>query len=217
MAKIYRATVPNAFCYGMNQPLSKGMKVFSPNNHFGIVRQNASTLTVFDESIKINKKNIPNLKAPLFGKVKDLFLYFYPYGLSGSFSKTDYVFELNDGRKVKMSFKGKYNISIENPRKVFELNRYMHAYTPNEDGSLARPSHLTDAIIEYLSTENGLPHAGMKPDADWYNRGVNARGLPGSVVKRALRCLLALEEMFENCGYKVKDHDFHITSFEPLD
>lgn len=218
MAKIYRSTVPDAFCYGFYQSIAKNTQVFSPTNNFGLVRQNSKILTVFDESVKVNKKDIPDLKAPFFGKIHDLLFYFYPYGVSDSFSKTDYVFNTKDGKRVKISFNAKYDVAIENPRKAFQVNDYLQEYYPRKGGVIADSIDFNNLLVKYIAENSNPPFAELTCTAEWATPFTpDSKRAPQHAYMMSLRGSIAMTKFFESIGYKVNSHDFKIIAFELLD
>ncbi len=204
----------------MIEGFEKGMEIFSPKYFFGVASYDKQYQCVFDKSITINKKNFPKAKFPLFGgNVKDdkIGIYFFPYGLSGKFSVTDYPFTLKNGKKAIISMTIKYAIEIDEPNRVLEFNRMNSQWFPNNDGSHFRLSHFRDFIVEQLltkqekslSTYSGTRHEGYidKP-WDYAGRKKSSTGhmvAEGYIVTYMQKMKLLLDNIFNSFGYKRTD------------
>ena len=227
MGNIYCKKPAGGLFYGLQQPFATGTVVYCPENHFGVARQGENALKFFDEKVTVNAKDIPGLKVPfLFGKVQGLDMYFYPYGLSGVFTKKDLVFTTKTGRKAKISLKVKYKVEIDNVYNVLVLNKKLKLSKPNEDGTLTTPEAFTDYIAKYILEEGDSAYAKMGLSGlDSYVIGQersnpNRRGKPGEIVTLELKGMLSVGEMFKNFGYKLSDDSItnvDVLSFEFLD
>ena len=222
MGNIYCKKPLGGLFYSLQQPFAKGTVVYCPENHFGVAKQGDNALKFFDEKVTVNSKDIPGLKVPfLFGKVQGLDMYFYPYGLSGAFTKKDVVFTTKSGKKAKISLKVKYKVEIENVYNVLELNKKLKICKPNEDGTLTTPEYFTDYIAKYILEEGSSAYAKANIDSlDSYVKGQepsnpHRRGKPSEIVNLELKGMLSVDEIFKNFGYKVSKDS--ITVVEILD
>lgn len=219
MEKIYCKIPPDALFYGLRQPFAKGTVVYCPENNFGVARQDDKLLTVFNDSVTINKKDIPGLKEPfLFGKVQGLDLYFYPYGMTGKFVKKDVTFTSKNGKKAKVSLRVKYNVQIEHPAKVLTINYKFMLNNPNKDGSLTRPEYFVKDIVKYILNEGDSAYTKIDMGASWNMHFVEgeANRRPSEMYDLTLKGRVTLKSMFESFGYKVNECSVEILEFEFL-
>lgn len=219
MEKIYCKIPPDALFYGLRQPFAKGTVVYCPENNFGVARQDDKLLTVFNDSVTINKKDIPGLKEPfLFGKVQGLDLYFYPYGMTGKFVKKDVTFTSKNGKKAKVSLRVKYNVQIEHPAKVLTINYKFMLNNPNKDGSLTRPEYFVKDIVKYILNEGDSAYTKIDMGSSWNMHFVEgeANRRPSEMYDLTLKGRVTLKSMFESFGYKVNECSVEILEFEFL-
>lgn len=219
MEKIYCKIPQGKLFYGLRQPFAKGTVVYCPENNFGVARQDGKLLTVFNDSVTVNKKDIPGLKEPLlFGKVQGLDLYFYPYGLSGKFIKKDITFTSKNGKKASVSLSVKYNVQIEHPAKILAMNDKFMMNIPNEDGSLTSPEVFVKNIIDYIIKEGDSAYTKIDMGPSW-----NMHFIEGQSDRRSsemydltLKGRVTLKSMFERFGYKVTEASVTILEFKLL-
>ena len=219
MEKIYCKIPPDALFYGLRQPFAKGTVVYCPENNFGVARQDGKLLTVFNDSVTINKKDIPGLKEPfLFGKVQGLDLYFYPYGMTGKFVKKDVTFTSKNGKKAKVSLRVKYNVQIEHPEKVLTINYKFMLNNPNKDGSLTRPEYFVKDIVKYILNEGDSAYTKIDMGSSWNIHFVEGESnrRPSEMYDLTLKGRVTLKSMFESFGYKVNECSVEILEFEFL-
>ena len=218
MEKIYCKKPQDGLFYGLKQPFEKGTIVYCPENHFGVARQDGKLLTVFNDSVTINKKDIPGLKEPfLFGKVQGLELFFYPYGLSGKFIKKDITFTSKNGKKASVSLSVKYDVLIETPSKTLVMNDKFMMNNPNSDGSLTRPEYFVKNIIKYILEEGESAYTKIDMGAAWntpYVKGESRN--TEEMYNLTLKGKVNLKKMFESFGYKVKEASLDVLEFKLL-
>ena len=216
MEKIYCKLSSDSLFYGLDQPFAKGTVVYCPENHFGVAKQGDGALKFFNDKITVNSKDIPGLKAPfLFGKVQGLKMYFYPYGMSGSFTKKDVKFTAKNGKKAKVSLTVKYDVEIENPYNVLTLNDKLKLYVPCKDGALTRPKYFADDIVKFILEEGESAYTKIDMGSAWdtpYVQGETRN--THEMYTLTLNGRVTLKAMFKNFGYKVKDASVDILAFE---
>ena len=217
MAKIYfQAPKGDLFC-ALEQEFAKGTEIFPPKYYFGVVYQHGNVLKAFtDKGIKMDKKSIPGLQAPLFGKVKDVIIYFYPYGFSGNLSKTDYVFKGKDNKKVLISFEATYKVEIEDAFKAINFNKRTIYYHPATDGTFITSQDFAKYLLEELTVKSDSAVI-TKQCAEWANTKMPEKGMPSYLYPVRLAGLVAIDHIFKNIGYKVTEKDFKLKNLHFVD
>lgn len=214
MGKIYCKLPPDALFYGLRQPFAKGTVVYCPENHFGVAKQGDGALKFFDGSITVNKKNIPGLKEPfLFGKVQGLDMYFYPYGMSGSFTRKGITFTSKNGKKAKVSLSVQYKVEMENPYNVLAMNDKLKLNNPNKDGSLTRPKYFVDDIVKYILEEGDSAFTKIDMGPSWDMHFVEGQGnrRPSEMYTLTMKGKVTLSNMFKSFGYKPASNTLDIS------
>ena len=218
MAKIYfQAPQGDLFC-ALEQEFAKGTQLFPPKYYFGVIYQHREVLAVFtDKGIKIDKKSIPGLQAPLFGKVKDIIVYFYPYGFSGQLNKTDYVFKGKDGKKVLATFDCSYQVEIEDPFKVINFNKRLICYHPARNGTFITSQDFAKYLLEEITVKDETSAIVTKQCAEWANKQMPERGMPSYLYPAQLAGLVAVNHAFERLGYKIVQKEFKLKNLHFVD
>ena len=219
MEKIYCKLPPDALFYALDQPFTPGTVVYCPENHFGVAQQGDNALKFFDEKITVNAKEIPGLKVPfLFGKVQGLKMFFYPYGMSGSFTQKGLTFTSKNGKKAKVSLSIKYKVEIENPYNVLEMNKKFQQYGPCKDGALTRPKYFAEKVAKYILNEGDSAYTKIDMGASWnmhFVEGESSRR-PSEMYTLTLSGNVTLKNMFKSFGYKPVDVSLQVLEFEML-
>lgn len=219
MEKIYCKLPPDALFYALDQPFTPGTVVYCPENHFGVAQQGDNALKFFDEKITVNAKEIPGLKVPfLFGKVQGLKMFFYPYGMSGSFTKKDITFTSKNGKKARVSLSVKYKVEMENPYNVLEMNRKFELKGPCKDGALTRPKVFVENVVNYILNEGDSAYTKIDMGPSWHIHFVEGESnrRPSEIYAFWLNGRVNLKKMFESFGYKPIDVSLTILEFETL-
>lgn len=217
MEKIYCKLPADALFYGLKQPFTPGTVVYCPENHFGVAQQGDNALKFFDEKITVNKKDIPGLKVPfLFGKVEGLKIFFYPYGMSGRFTKRDIEFKSKNGKKARVALSVKYNVEMENPYNVLEMNQKFKLFVPCEDGALTRPKYFVNDVVKYILEEGDSAYTKIDMGPSWnihFVEGESSRR-PSEMYTLTLNGNITLKNMFKSFGYKPVDVSLQVLEFE---
>ena len=219
MEKIYCKLPSDALFYGLRQPFSAGTVVYCPENHFGVAKQGDNALKFFDGSITVNKKDIPGLKMPfLFGKVQGLDIFFYPYGMSGSFTRKDVAFTSKNGKKARVTLRVKYSVEMENPYNVLEMNQKLKLYNPCEDGALTRPKYFVDDVVKYILEEGDSAYTKIDMGSSWNMHFVEGESnrRPQEMYTLTLQGRVTLKNMFKSFGYNAKEASVEILEFEMI-
>lgn len=201
------------FCGGMDGDFKKNTQIVAPKNHFGIVIQNDKPLKCFDESIVLNAKTIPELKVPFFGKIKNVKLRFFPYGVSGNFIAANHRFTLKRGALASADFKIAYSMSIEDPMSALKLEKSIAPDGLKADGSLITPAELNDFVVKEIEADISERQYNNKP----WQHDPNIRGIKYSYAQLIrnesgeLDVLIKLEKLLKEFGYALKVDHSHST------
>ena len=219
MEKIYCKLPPDALFYALDQPFTPGTVVYCPENHFGMAKQGDNALKFFDEKITVKAKEIPGLKVPfLFGKVQGLKMFFYPYGMSGSFTKKGIVFTSKNGKKACVALSVKYKVEMENPYNVLEMNQKFQLYGPCKDGALTRPEYFVKDVVKYILNEGDSAYTKIDMGPSWdihFVEGESNRR-PSEMYTLTLKGKVTLDKMFKSFGYKPVDVSLQVLEFKIL-
>ena len=201
MAKKIQGPMPsNAFVSGIDQKFAPGTIVCVPKNCFGMVVYKSEVLKLFDDKVKLDAKSVPGLKMPkipFFGKIEGVSIYFFPYGLKGSYY-LDTIIQAN-GKKMAIKMRVAYNLTVEKPSIVKKLLDKTHRYCMDTNGALVEPSDikflLNDKIYEYL-------RAREKAGKTWKYIPTGTRLESAENTETEICLRVEIEKVFEEVGYK---------------
>ncbi len=208
--KIYAPSCKDALVTGIYQPHKKGTKIFAPNDSFGLVEQGFTKLKLFTDSVTLDKKSLPGLKMPkipFFGKIKSLYVYFFPYGFSGTLNFNE-VFTLKSGKKARMVFTLQYEVEIEEAMKAYNLltKDYVCKYFPDASGSVISFAEWRKFLVEKITEmliERESKNLSWKYEPNT-GLGPNGRGVNYSSVSTHTQIEMLLGKLFKEIGYKEK-------------
>ncbi len=199
----------NAVAFYRVQQYDKGTTLCAPSDYFGVVCQNYHKLKLFTDSVKLDKKVLPDIKVPFLGKIKDIITYFFAYGFTTKFEERDRPIKLKSGRKAKMTFKCSYSVEVENANKVYDIScfPYLSKWKTNSDSGVLTFSQMKEILISEL--EKYIIETEAK-NGEWkYIRGTGVQGRPMSLNYEAINVSTNLrinaKKFFEKIGYKVND------------
>lgn len=141
------------FCGGTEGDFKKNTQIVAPENHFGIILQDDKPLQCFNDSIVLNAKNVKDLKVPFFGKIKNVKLRFFPYGVTGNYIAENFAFELKSGAKALANFKIAYTTEIEDPMKALKIEEFVCPDGLRSDGSMTTPVGFNEYVVKSILSE----------------------------------------------------------------
>lgn len=141
------------FCGGIEGDFKKNTQIVAPENHFGILLQDDKPLQCFNDSVVLNAKSVKELKVPFFGKVKNVKVRFFPYGVTGNYIADNYAFELKSGAKSSATFKIAYTTEIENPMSALNIEKLVCPNGLKSDGSLTTPVDFNEYVVKSVLDE----------------------------------------------------------------
>ena len=216
MGKIYGRDPQDAIFCGLNGDYKKNTEIVVPSGHFGILHQ-YDIAQVFTSSIKLNKKAVSGLDVPfLFGKVKRVFAFFYPYGFSGNFNAPNQTFTASNGRKVKVSFEAKYQVEIDSRYRAIEFNKKYGKFYPT-NGTIINNNDFAKLLVEHILEKAQHAFSKAETKKDWYTPYEGEIRRPWHVIGLETEASMAIKEFFTDFGYKVKSDSVKITAMKYID
>ncbi len=219
MAKIYGNAPEKAVYSGLKGDFKKNTEIVAPKGHFGVVEQegNVATCKDFTDSIKLNKKEIPYLKTPfLFGKVKGVRVFFYPYQYLGSFTAEERKFTAVNGKKASISLKIFYEVKAQSHRTYATIFNSTYNYNyPDKEGTLVSASYFNYLIESHIlgrgkfgkySYDKLIPVCSFRVKP---YKGEVCK--PKDIIEIEKNGNLAVKEFFEHIGYNVVNVSVQIT------
>ncbi len=217
MAKIYGRDPQDAIFCGMRGDYKKNTEIVAPSGHFGIVYQYPNVSQVFTGSVKLNKKAVSYLKVPfLFGKIKDVGIYFYPFGFSGNFNAPNQTFTASNGRKVKVSFEAKYKVEIDSRYRAIEFNKKYYKNYPT-NGTLVNNNEFAQLLVEHILEKAQHAFSKAETKKDWFTPYAGEIRRPWHVIGLEAEAGMAMKEFFADFGYKLLSETVNITAMQYID
>ncbi len=202
----FTVTKPNiAFCMKYDaQDFDKGTTVSPPENWFGVVYQDGKFLTAFDKRIELNKKDVPGLNVPLFGKIKKVELRFMPLGIRGKFIGVERQFKLKSGRMAKITYNTEYEMGLQNVEKITWLDSFISRWSAEKDNVLCDIVKLNDSVFNSLYK---LVYEREAKGDTWkcIKKGEDSTiGLTRDESNIKILIRMQLQKDFEKFGYNIK-------------
>ena len=216
MAKIYGIAPEKAVYSGLKGDFKKNTEIVAPKGHFGVVKQegNISTSKDFEGSIKLNKKEVPYLKTPLFGKIKGVRVFFYPYQFMGEFTASERKFTAVNGKKANISLKIFYEVKAQSKHiYAYIFNRNYNYNYPSSDGTLVSAENFNYYIENHILGKG--KYAYDKATAVCFCRGNAYEGevlKPKHIIELEKNAEMAIKEFFDAIGYNVLSSSVKITN-----
>lgn len=220
MAKVYGKAPEDAVYCGLQGDFKKNTEIVAPKGHFGVVKQgqNISTSKDFTGNIKLNKKEVPYLKVPfLFGKIKDVRVYFYPYQYIARFTASDRTFTAVNGKKAKISMKISYEVKAQSNHTYATIfNDTYNCNYPDKNGTLISSYRFNYLIEDHIL---GKGKYACKYAYDKAIRVCDCRVTPyKGEIRKPYNIIgleadgeMAIKEFFNHIGYNVVNASVQIT------